>query len=505
MSEYISDRYKSYLNSIDGFNSFHNDVINMPRPDFSNIPEILNSIKSLVSYIVLVDKDKLREFNYKSLLKNIIEQIKVGNFPQFRSNMFESRYFRTDIDIHTLYEKEGRMFRHWMGWLLFFNIIKSITRQKKVIDLDKCNEFLFSDDSVLFDIYRSNFIEMNIQDNEFIKAEQRIEIDKSSDYRPVISILQYMDQINRDVSKFEIAILLGRIDSVQKQEIVLESALEIGKELPEDQGDQINYFFDKLGWQDDDGKRFTYVSSQQPYFKFNSFLRLMETFDLISINDHYNKMSLTEYSRSLIRDNVPMELTVLQELLVKIDDEDKTQNQLLSIILKNRNVLLQHALEADSDLVVKLNIRSIKYPIIKNNKRVRSRLIKEIAKIQKNYTCEATGLPTFMTAEGLNYVEAHHIIEFNGEDGPDVTDNLLILGPEKHRLLHNACSEEKEDLYRHLISNGSLSIARFENMIITYHCLTRDHVKILKDKKIISSIDMARLSELVDQYESLPL
>ncbi|QLY40195.1 hypothetical protein HF295_04680 [Hujiaoplasma nucleasis] len=500
----LRERYRNYIDSVDGFNRFHNDVINMPRPDFSNIPDLLTSIKTLISYISLVDKEKLHEFNYKKLLAEIIEEIKLGNYPNERSTDFEKRYFRTDIDIDNLYRTQGRMFRHWMGWLLFFNIIKSISRQKKVLDFDKCNEFLYSDETVLFDIYRSNLIEMSIKENEFINAEQRLEIDDDADYKPTISILQYMSKIGRDVTKFELSVLLGRVDSVQKQQVVLQHAFEIGSMLPSNQSDQIKYFFEELGWFDESG-RFTYVSSQQPYFKFNSFLLLMETFGLITINEIYNTISLTEYSRNLISNNVPIELTVLDELLVKIDEGHKTHNQLLSVVLKNRNILLKHALESDSELVVKLNIRSIKYPIVKKNKRVRSRLIKEIAKIQKNYTCEATGLPTFQTPEGLNYVEAHHIIEFNGEDGPDITDNLLILGPEKHRLLHNACNEEKEDLYRHLISNGSLSVALFENMITTYHCLTKKHVRILKDKKIISSFDMQRLSTLVEQYESKPL
>ena len=44
----------------------------------------------------------------------------------------------------------------------------------------------------------------------------------------------------------------------------------------------------------------------------------------------------------------------------------------------------------------------------------------ELSKIRANYTCQVSGLPTFKDSKGNNYVESHHIIEFNGEDGPDI-------------------------------------------------------------------------------------
>ncbi len=497
MNTGIKERYKSYTNTVRNFKSFHYGVINMPRPDFSNIPELLKSIKILVSYIDLVEKSKLTKFNYKQLMQYIIEQLKLENYPECRSETFEKRYFKVDIDINELYKNEGRMFRHWMGWLLFFNILKSKSKQKKYLDHDKINEFLYSDEEILMNIYKSNFVEMNIKNNELLKSQKEINIQDNADYKPVVSILKYISSLDRAATAFEVSILLGRVDKLQKQDQILENALNIGTNLPADQGEQINLFFKEMGWTES-GRRFTYKSSQEPFFKFNSFLLLMESFDLIKINSTYKTIELTDFSRDLLNETVPIELTVLDELLIKIDDE-KLKN-LFSIVMKNRNELILQSLNTDSELIVKLNQRAVKFPLLSKGKRIRSRLIKEIAKIQKNYTCEATGVPTFKTPEGFNYVEAHHILEFNTEDGPDITDNLLILGPEKHRLLHNASNIEKEDLYRHLISNGSLQIERFENMIKMYKCLTKKHVEILYEKKIISRYDMDRLTIMVEDY-----
>ena len=130
-------------------------------------------------------------------------------------------------------------------------------------------------------------------------------------------------------------------------------------------------------------------------------------------------------------------------------------------------------------------------------KKKRNQLVAEIAKIKADYTCQATGKKTFKIPSGNYYVEAHHLIEFSTENGPDITENLIILGPEKHHLLHKAVQDEIDDLYNHLKTNGVIDIQRFKRMHKIYNCLTEQHIKILFNKKIISSYDRDDLLELL--------
>ena len=52
MPNIVADYYKQYLNTVDNFERFHKEVINMPRPTFSEIPSIVKLLKSLASYIL---------------------------------------------------------------------------------------------------------------------------------------------------------------------------------------------------------------------------------------------------------------------------------------------------------------------------------------------------------------------------------------------------------------------------------------------------------------------
>lgn len=109
-------------------------------------------------------------------------------------------------------------------------------------------------------------------------------------------------------------------------------------------------------------------------------------------------------------------------------------------------------------------------------------------------------LPTFMGKNGKNYVEAHHIIEFNGENGPDITDNLICLGPQNHSLIHHGSHDTVEDFYNTCKSRGILTFDRWKNIIIKYQCLTKEHVTLLTKKKLISSYDAGELNKLIDTY-----
>ena len=104
-----------------------------------------------------------------------------------------------------------------------------------------------------------------------------------------------------------------------------------------------------------------------------------------------------------------------------------------------------------------------------------------------------------MGLNGNDYVEAHHIIEFSTEQGPDITDNLLCLGPDSHSRIHHGAPSVVDDLYRTLQNNGVLNLERYKHMCTEYRCLTKKHVNILYAKKLISSYDKEELLSLIEK------
>ena len=122
----------------------------------------------------------------------------------------------------------------------------------------------------------------------------------------------------------------------------------------------------------------------------------------------------------------------------------------------------------------------------------------ELAKIKANYMDEVSAKPTFEGKNGLNYVEAHHIIEFKGENGPDITDNLICLGPENHMRIHRGSEATVADFYNTCKTRGVINFERFKNICIKYRCLTLEHVKTLLAKDLISKVDAEELTELIE-------
>ena len=224
----------------------------------------------------------------------------------------------------------------------------------------------------------------------------------------------------------------------------------------------------------------------------------MENFQLLVLNKVNNTITLSEYSKKLLADEIPIELLDLEALLYKIDDDKENEAELMNIIINKRTSQISKAIIENDILVEKINkrsIRNVEYDI--RGKRKRNKLIVELAKIKAGFTCEATGRKTFKMPNGQYYVEAHHLIEFSKENGPDITENLIVLGPEKHMLLHHACQEEKDDLYNHLKTTGIISIERFRKMHNIYKCLNLKHIEILFNKKLISSIQKEELSNMI--------
>lgn len=509
MNNIIYDYFSHYSGTVEGFEKFHNEVINMPRPTFREIPQIIKLLKSLASYVLLFDSEILSEpMNAKDVYKNLYFNYKKGILPadDFRNRQFEETFLDHEGNFDDLYVELGRRFRHYTELFTFFGIFKKVYRENgrisdsAIFDKDFLEELVLTDEKNLFDVFRNNLLDLNVNANGHVGSMQGIKLENDADYRPARAILRYMADISRRVTDFEISVLLGRVDGVQNEKEILKRAEDIGRILPQTREEQETFFFKSLKWENTDGERFHYASSQQPDFKFKTFLILMDTFHLISYDNPTKTAVLTEYSKKLLAEEIPFEVADLQNLLSLIDDETENSNKLASIILRTRNSTITKAIQEDGILVEKLNIRNIHHPIIKNNKRMRNRLIMEVAKIKANYLDEVTQSTTFEGRNGHNYVEAHHIIEFNGENGPDITENLICLGPQNHSLIHHGSANALEDFYNTCKSRSVITFGRFKNICVKYRCLTKEHVKTLLAKKLISSIDAQELNELINQY-----
>ncbi|MEI3325025.1 MAG: hypothetical protein V8R64_00760 [Thomasclavelia sp.] len=491
----ISKYFNEYKNNLSGFKQFHNEVINMPRDQFSDTG--LNKVRIIAGYLLLTENVTAYEGNsYKEIMDIIHIEILNHNYPKHRDLAIEKRYFQYEsIDIH--YETEGRMFRHLMGMASFFGFISSKSKNKKIINYDKCKEYYLSDDKVLIPIARNNIIMMNARDNDYLKSLKGISIDPDTDYRPAFSILKYMQLIERPVTKFELSILLGRIDRIKNQQNILYRALEIGRILPKTSTEQQFYFFANMGWKHSDGKFYMYANSQNPDFKFNNFLILLEEFELIQKYNSSERYILTDYALSIISDDISYLIADL-ERLIEIVEKSSVDKELNDIILYQRNPELLQLAKSDPEFIFKMNQRSLQHPKYdQNGKRVRNRLIAELAKIMADYKCQYAMRHIFKMENGKFYCESHHLIEFSTENGPDITNNLIVLGPEAHMILHHACKEEKNNVYMQLIRNGCLKYKQFEEMITIYHCLDKQHISILKNKNIITKDEEYNLLKLL--------
>ena len=485
----------------DGFDRFHNEVINMPRDSF--LDSDIKKVRILASYLLLIAKDIQDSGNsYKDFMRMIKEKLDDGIIPELRDVDIENRYFNyQDLNHHYGDEGEGRMFRHLMGLCSFFGLITSKSRRNKVIVEEKCQEYVWSDEVSLLPIARNNLISLNANSNDYIKSLNQITIDEYTDYKPAYAIIKYIYQIERPVSEFELSVLLGRIDYLKTEKEILDRAMSVGKDLPTDISKQQEYFFLKMGWVNEStGNIYVYRSSQQPNFKFKRFILYMQSYGLINISNS-GLVTLTDYSIKILQDDISYLIADLEQLIITIEESD-SNSELNNIILYQRNPQLLDLAKKDSKFIEKMNYRSLNNPIYKNNKRVRNRLIAELAKILVDYKCQYSDRHLFMSKYGKYYCESHHILEFSTENGPDITDNLLVIGPEPHTLIHHAHYSVVDDFYFQLIKKGVLSFERFENMIVKYHCLTHQHIDILKNKKIITSDEELKLHGLINQYES---
>ncbi len=493
----IETYFRQYRCSEEQFIVFHNEVINMPRPDFQNIG--LEIIQHLAHYLLLAEDrvDNVEGNNYKQIMEFIHDELIRGHYPVLRDAILERSYFVFDnLDQHYSQTIQGRMFRHCMGLCSFWGLIKSITSHNKVINFDVCRDIISLLPEYVTDYVRNLGLSVDIQTNDFLRQLRGIApIRPNSNYHPTLAILRYMKELNRPVTDFEISVLLGRIDELQDDALVLRRAVDIGNSfISRTREGQRQEFFRAMGWIKEDGTLFTYKSSQQPWFKFHTYLLFLEDFGFIRRNNTTQLYSITQEALTLLGD-IPANVLDLNRLLAQLDLEDGSlSSRTMKDILLRANMDALRGLVSNAELLKRFNHYSLEHPIEHQGKRCRNQFIAELARIRENYMCQA-GSVTFERPDGRNYVEAHHIIEFS-KGGPDILENLLVLGPTPHAQIHRGSESARQDAYTHLMSRGALNFELFKIMVKEYHALTPEHLDFLQERRIISNAQKQELLTL---------
>ena len=503
----IAQYYQKYYQKTNLFDSFHNDVINMPRDHFSTSK--LKQLRYLSAYFLLL-KNKLPEkgTTYKEILKRLIEEIKNGTYPKehLRDIEFENQYLIIDIYFDKVYKDKikehpehgglgvGRMFRHLAEFASIFGLINNLSKNRKTINYDRCEQLIAVDEEAVIILLRNFFVFINVKNNSYFRITQSNGI--IYDYRPTIAILNYIKAMGRSCTDFEISFLLGRLDSdFTHENLIFSRAIAVGKNLTERTEEQIREIFNSLGWHNNlTNEVMIYKTSQQPEFKFKVYLLCMKEFNLIEYDN--KTISLTKYSEELLAKLVTPEIIDLENLLDSISSSKIDEEVIESIIRTEMQELKSKILESE-DFIIKLNKYSLQIQSISNSKKkIRSNIISEAAKIISDYK-DALGDVTFTDKKGRHYVESHHIIYFNGEDGPDITENLITLSPNNHTKIHRADDSEVVEMIIKLRSMNMINLDRFIKMVEIYNCLNVSHVESLHNKHIINSNEKIALLELI--------
>lgn len=495
--------FENYKNSFENFKTFNTSVLNMPRHEFATMNVMF--VKSLAILIDGISLNDDEEINDKKLYYLIHQYLLDGydeSIPDYVVSLFDLA-LQSEFSINQHYDNvQGRKFRHLVDVMKMWGLLENAPSPKKVVvNRNVCQEFFMISKDTLESL-RTKIISMDIADNSMFQSLRCIKKisgnGKVFSYKPAINILRYMKEINRPVSQFELSNLLGIIIPEYTSENELyNNAISIGKQMPNNFNEHQKWFFEYMNWKDDDGRLFRYVPSQDPVFKFNSFLLFMKDLNLIQQTDD-NIYILTQYSIDLLNEDIPAEVVEL-ERYINIAENENADKELAELILYNiKPSLLQYAAQNDN-FIKAMNRRSLTHPIFnKKGKKVRNRLIAELSKIKANYTCQISQKPTFRDEKGNNYVESHHIIEFNGEDGPDIVDNLLVISPFYHSLIHHACKEDIKDLYRTIRINNIITLHTFKNMIDDYNCLNSSHIFELYEKGLITKLEYMELCDYLE-------
>lgn len=528
----IKKFFNGYSRSRENFNTFHNQVINMPRENFNKIN--LSLLKSMAYYLICTHESiivngnlKNIKLTYKELLLNMsksgynLKKTKITVVDEEFEKVFLDGF--SNIDNH--YKNVGRRFRHLMGLCLLFGLIESEGKSYVTINYNKCQQYVYTPIELELELMRNEVININISSNPFIQRLRGINLNKSADYSLALGIITYIYNINRPVTDFEISVLLGRIDERQSFDEILKRALIIGNDFTSkrylSRESQVEYFFKEMNWVNSDGSLYKYVTSQEPWFKFKTFIKLLTNFNLLDydyINDTYE---ITSYSKRILSSSIPSYLVDLETLLDKLEDKTYGDAKIKSLIIDSRKSdILNVIKESDKEkLITSIGKRSLgiidEYDDIEtskvHNKKRRNSLVMMLAKLLKNDTCDIVytfdengnwapqfNKKLFLNKNGRAYCEGHHLIEFNNEDGPDIIENIILVDPNTHKIIHEGNETVKREMYAALRQKKIITLELFKSMITRYNCLNSSHIENLYTKGIIASFEAQELLKLIN-------
>lgn len=223
--------------------------------------------------------------------------------------------------------------------------------------------------------------------------------------------------------------------------------------------------------------------------------------DYLSTNYHNNKNS--ERLETYTVNDLSPEILKIWKDIQKTDEVDNDSGSKINKNFKKHLKKLKNlSLHEKTKVIKTVNFINLKSQHEINSVRKRDQFIALIAKLNANYLDELTLLPSFEGKDGNNYVEAHHILEFRNEKGPDILLNLICLRPEHHAMIHHGSKKTVTSFFKKCRKNGVITLERFEKMCTEYHCLTNDHVQILHNKSIITTAESKHLLDLINKFGS---
>jgi len=467
-NKYYNDSYKTE----NGFNLFHTEILNFPRENFSTISEEkLIILAKLFIYL----ENKIYN-NSNELRKEVIKNPK-------NSKILNSRVLKS---LETATDKK-RAWRHLIEYCCIFSLIE-YDRNKITINFDNCKEMEMIKNSDNF-YFQNKLLSLNIKSNNYLRRLKSLRDENLYNYNLTEMVLTYIYDLKRDVTDFEVAFLLGKIEKAPENKDfnkIYKRAIEIGSKLPPKKSEQMKYIFNMLNWKHDDEKYFRYKNSQNPEHKLKSYFNYLKAARLIN----YNKdiLSLTDTSIELIESKLPLEIINVYKFL----NNKKDIKEIEEHILKNRKGIIKDYIKNDKNFCKKINVYNLK-----NGKKQRSYLISEMAKIQDDYKCQVSNKHFIETQKDRFYIEAHHIIPLS-EDGLDITDNLVSLCPNAHKILHEAKMEYKKSIYKKLKNNNRISFSLFKDMFINYEIKSKKPLEYLANNYIISVEEKEELLNFIN-------
>lgn len=479
--------------SLINFNRFHNEVLNMPRESFQFS---LKKIKCLAEHLCLIkDEFSTNGLTIVDIYVNIHKKLLHTRVPT-RISSFESLFnlsltSTTEIKRHYL-NVAGRDFRHWIGLASLLELLDNIGSKKIITNFSL--ELKNANFGSLKVLTRDKILNINTKDNPYIQKLQSGSYYRNLDFRPGVAIIKYLKKIRRPATKFELSIFCGRPNNtLPSEEAIISQAVDVGRRLGRNQNHQIREFFIRQGWVDRNNNLYSYIPSQEPYFKFNSFFILMEAVNLINVNR--NLVTLTPLSNSLFSHTEIIESREIEQLYNDI--EDQQQEDEIESLLNNRLARVQNAINLDPSFETRVNTRASRLSgrsaSVTHRVRRRNQLIALISKIKANFICESCSNPTFQDESGNYHVVSHHIVEYNDrENGPDVLENLVVLCPNCHAKAHFAKKETICRFYGHLRASGKINMNQFEKLR-RENILRNGHIKILESKGVISNAEANNL------------